>query len=145
MRVAKALKKWGYKSTMRDRLEEACRACPKRFVRDGEVIIPDDADPIYIPTKAFRSNGAVYSHLMKACIERKEVIPESLGVSHDDLDRYLKQLELMGMIVHGDDGKLSTLRYVPTPKGEEWPTWKNKVRELVKIVEPLVPEITINA
>ena len=143
MTPEEALRKWGYKATMLQRLVAVCSTCPSLFVKDERIVIPDNSKPLYIPVKTFRVQGAIYAHLLKACIERKLVIPESLGLSCAEMEQYLGQLAIHGLITFCDETAESTLQYVPTPAGEAWPSWKNKVKRLFQILEPLVPNITI--
>lgn len=145
MTTAEAIKKWGYKTNVLNRLEEICRLAPERFVVDGKINIADTTEPLYVPDKNYKSQGAGYAHLLKACVKRREVIPASLGLSEIDTYAYLEQLVKQGLIVPGDQSKRTTLRYIPTVRGEDWLSWKNKVKRLFEIITPIVHDISINA
>jgi len=138
------MKKWKYKKKTKERLEEICRLAPKRFVTDGKIDIPKKTNPIYIPDKNFKAQGAIYAQLMKACIKRQEVIPESLGISAREMNTYLEQLVSKELLILSDKRKKANLRYVPTTKGEEWLSWPNKVKRLVDIIKPIVPNVGFN-
>lgn len=145
MTIQEAIKRWNYRPKQQERLEEICRMVPDRFIRDNQISIPADTKPIYIPDKSYKSNGAVYAQLLKACIKRKEVISESLGLTEQEVYRYLEYLVEGGYIVLYDEEKNTTIRYIPTPQGEEWFSLKNKVKRLTEALQALIPNINITA
>lgn len=127
----------------KERLEEVCRFAPERFMNGNQINIPDDTKPIYIPDKNYRADGAAYSHLLKACIKRQEVIPESIGLTTQEAYSYLEQLVSQGLIVLNEANQNTTIRYIPTTQGEEWCSWRNKVKKLVEMIQPIIPDINI--
>ena len=145
MTIQEAIKRWNYRPKHQERLEEICRKVPDRFIRDNQISIPANTQPIYIPDKSYKSNGAVYAQLLKACIKRKEVISESLGLTEQEVYRYLEHLVEGGYIVLNDEEKITTIRYIPTPQGEEWFSLKNKVKRLAEALRPFIPNINITA
>ena len=143
MTAEEALKKWKYASKKKERLEEVCGFAPERFMNGNQINIPDDTKPIYIPDKNYKADGAAYSHLLKACIKRQEVIPESIGLTTQEAYSYLEQLVSQGLIVLNESNQNTTIRYIPTTKGEELCSWRNKVKKLFEMIQPIIPDINI--
>lgn len=144
MTLDEAIKEWKYKKNTKERLKEICLAASKRYVLDGKIEIASKANPIYIPDKNYKSQGAVYAQLLKACVKRQEVIPESLGISVCEMNDYLEQLASKGLLVFSDKKKKANLCYIPTTKGEEWLSWRNKVKRLIEIISPIIPNVEIH-
>lgn len=117
MTIQEAIKRWNYRPKHQERLEEICRKVPDRFIRDNQISIPANTQPIYIPDKSYKSNGAVYAQLLKACIKRKEVISESLGLTEQEVYRYLEHLVEGGYIVLNDEEKKHNHPLYPNTAG----------------------------
>lgn len=142
MNVDEAVRKWKYKAKLKQRLEEVCRSAPDRFVKDGQICIPEEASPIYIPDRRYKSD-VVYPQLLKAVQTRREVIPESLHYSAEEIADCLILLASNGLIQAVDTSKPTTLCYILTPEGESYFV-KGGVKRLVETLRPLVPPLHIH-
>lgn len=144
MTARQAIEKWGYRKGCIKRLEAVCRSAPKRFVRKGQVCIPEDCEPLYLPDGRFRRNGAVYVQLLNACIRRREAVPESLRLTPQEMDVYLEALKEAGLIQPCDSKRNTTLRYLPTMAGEEYNSGANRTKRLLEAIKPVLPAIQLS-
>ena len=144
MTVAEAIAKWGYPKGSAKRLEQVCRTAPKRFVRKGQVTIPEGCDPLYLPDGRYKRTGAVYAQLLNACVRRQEAVPESLRLKPQEMDVYLQALEGAGLIQLCDQKRSTTLRYLPTPAGEEHNSGINRTKRLLEAIKPILPSIQLS-
>jgi hypothetical protein len=144
MTVAEAIAKWGYPKGSAKRLEQVCRTAPKRFVRKGQVTIPEGCDPLYLPDGRYKRTGAVYAQLLNACVRRQEAVPESLRLTAAETEEYLRQLEKAGLIRLFDPKRNTTLRYLPTPAGEEHNSGINRTKRLLEAIKPILPSIQLS-
>ena len=147
MTINEAIREWGYSPKDAERLEKICRSAKKRFVKKGEVCIPDDCAPLYLLDRRLRAEGAVYAQLLNACVLRREVVPQSLRLEESEMFACLEQLVAAGMLFLHDKKRPANLRYLPTPTGEEYNYAKNRVKRLLEAVKPIIPsaQITVNA
>lgn len=144
MTIQQAIQKWGYRTRDAKRLEAVCRSAPKRFVKKGQVCIPEDQPPLYLPDGRFRLNGAVYVQLLNACVRRREVVPQSLGLNDSEIVFYLEQLKEAGLIRLHNASQNTTLRYLPTMAGEEANSAVHRTKRVLKALEPALQPIKIN-
>lgn len=144
MTITRAIQKWGYRARDQKRLEAVCRSAPERFVKKGRICIPEDQPPLYLPDRRFRLNGAVYVQLLNACVRRREVVPQSLGLSASEIYAYLEQMKAAGLILLHDEKQNTTLRYLPTMAGEEANSAVQRTKRVLKALEPALQPIKIN-
>lgn len=101
-----------------------------------EWIIPDPARPPYTKARAKNTN-AIYKSIVKACIQRKHVMPVLYNISKTEFQTYIEQLDKAEIIEIAKENGISY--YYATPTSEAFLKSNNPAKfietSISKIVE----------
>ena len=98
-----------------------------------KINIPEDASPIYIPDRRFRSIDSHYMHIITAIARQQELLPNAIQIKQEAFVAYMNELIQAKLIlpINAQRTDISTTNYILCLGAESWFRKRSKEKHAI--------------